>query len=270
MSLITIEATLPNIDSAIKRMGSAKLRYTSEAVKEATGVVQRTWIEYAQGAPVTYSGGTFRINPRTGEYARSIQDGIRFPDDMTGEVFTTSPHGSIIEDGQKPRDMKIKMLMGGKAKIGKNGKRYITVPFRHGTPGATTMPSMPKAVHNEAKKLDYSRRNGELSSKKYTWGGRLKGDVGERKTHVDPHPGAGYTWKATQYSGMVRVGQQGHSQYFTFRRLSENSDPKSWMHPGVKPRPVREAVKENTQDEVLRLIRNGFEMDVYFLGLGGG
>jgi hypothetical protein len=37
----------------------------------------------------------------------------------------------------------------------------------------------------------------------------------------------------------------------------------------VKPRPIREAVIENTRDEALQLIRRGFEMDLYFMGIGG-
>jgi len=274
MSLLTIAADLPDIDrilQAVEKAQQGKLQFTREAVRAATtDVVQRTWIQYAQGAPVMYSGGTFRINTITGQYVRSIQDGIRFRDDLTGEVFSTSYHGKLIEDGQPPRDMKPKMLASPKAKEGKDGKKYITVPFRHGTPGAVTMPAMPKNVYNQVKRLGYSRRNGGLDTKQYTWGGRLGNSALGQRSHSGDHPGAGYTWRTGQYSGMVRVGQPGHSQYLTFRRLSENSDPKSWRFPGVKPRKIREAVVENTREEVLALIRRGFEMDLYFMGLGDG
>ena len=274
MSLLTIAADLPDIDrilQAVEKAQQGKLQFTREAVRAATtDVVQRTWIQYAQGAPVHYSGGTFRINVITGAYVRSIQDGLRFRDDLTGEVFSTSYHGNLIEDGQPARDMKPKMLASPKAKQGKDGKKYITVPFRHGTPGAVTMPAMPKNVYNQAKRLGYSRRNGGLDTKQYTWGGRLGNSALGQRSHSGDHPGAGYTWRTGQYSGMVRVGQPGHSQYLTFRRLSENSDPKSWQFPGVKPRKIREAVVENTREEVLALIRRGFEMDLYFMGLGDG
>lgn len=284
MSLLTIAADLPNLDTIITNLEEAenasgrKLPYTKEAVRAATtDLIQRTWIQYASGAFVTYSGGTFRINTITGEYVRSIQDGLRFREDLTGEVFTTSPHGVIIEKGQRARDMKPGLLASPRAKTNKEGKRYITVPFRHGTPGTVGLPPMPKEVYSAAKNLAYSRREQGLSSsnKQYVWGGRYKQGV-ERdaqygmRVHIAPHPGAGYQHRSGIYEGMVRMGKGRHTQYLTFRRVSENSDPRSWQHPGVPPRPIREAVIENTREEVLQLIRRGFEMDLYFLGLGGG
>lgn len=279
MSILSITADLPNIDNvlkAVERAGRGNLPYTQEAVRAAlTDVVQRTWIAYASGVVVTYSGGTFRIHVLSGEYVRSIQEGFRMLDDLTGEIINTSGHGSLIEDGVTPFDMKEGLLTSPKSKWGKDGSLYITVPFRHGTPGAKTMPSMPKSVYKDAKQLGYSRRNGSLnalaSGQQYTynWGGRLKQSSEGQRSHASNHPGAGYTWKTGLYSGMVRMGQEKHSQYITFRRVSTNSDPNSWQHPGVKPRPIREAVIENTREEVLQLIRNGFEMDLYFMGLGG-
>lgn len=275
MSLLTIAADFPDMErvlAAVEKASQGKnLRFTRDAVRAATtDLVQRTWIQYASGMKVYYSGGTFTINVVTGSYVRSIQDGIRFLDDLTGEVFSTSYHGKLIEEGQPPRDMKPQMLASPKAKTGKDGKKYVTVPFRHGTPGATTIPNMPKSVYSQAKNLGYSRRNGGLDTKRYTWGGRLgESPIGQR-SHTGNHPGAGYTWRTGQYSGMVRVGQPGHSQYLSFRRLSENSDPKAWQFPGVKPKKIREAVVENTREETLQLVRRGFEMDLYFMGLGDG
>jgi hypothetical protein len=278
MSLLTIGADLPNLDGilrAVERAGRGDLQHTKDAVRSATvDLVQRTWIEYASGAYVTYSGGTFRVQSITGEYVRSIQDGLRFPEDLTGEVFSTSPHGDIIEDGIKPYDMKPGLLASPKAKVNKEGKRWITVPYRHGTPGTSGLQSMPKNVYSLAKNLGFSRRNNSLKAfftgRKYEWSGRLKETNQGQRSHFGSHPGSGYTWKSGQFSGMVRMGGKGHTQYLTFRRVSENSDPRSWQHPGVKPRPIREAVVENTRDEVLQLIRRGFEMDLYFMGLGGG
>ncbi len=277
MSLLAINADLPNLDSvlkAVERAGKGELHYTREAVRSATvDLVQRTWIQYASGATVTYSGGTFRINSVTGEYVRSIQDGLRFPDDLTGEVFTTSPQASLIEEGIKPFDQKAGLLGSSKAKTGADGKKYITVPYRHGTPGAVGIPAMPPNVYQQAKKLGFSRRNNFLKAfftgRKYTWDGKLRESNQGQRSHFGSHPGAGYTWKTGQFSGMVKVGKKNHSQYLTFRRVSENSDPRSWQHPGVKPRPIREAVIENTRKDVLELIRRGFEMDLYFMGLGG-
>lgn len=277
MSLLTIGADLPNFDNilqAVEKAGKGELPYTRDAVRSATvDLVQRTWIEYASGAWVTYSGGTFRVQSNTGEYVRSISNGLRFLDDLTGEVFSTSPHSSIVEDGIKAYDMKPGLLSSPKAKTNKEGGKYITVPYRHGTPGTVGMQSMPKSVYKLASQLGFSRRNGAIraffTGRRYVWDGKLSENPTGQRSHFGSHPGAGYTWKTGQFSGMVKMGQKGHSQYLTFRRVSENSDPRSWQHPGVKPRPIREAVVENTREEVLELIRRGFEMDLYFMGLGG-
>lgn len=277
MSLLTIAADVPNLDDvlrSVEKAGQGKLPYTSEAVHAAlTDVIQRTWIEYASGATVTYSGGTFHVNVVSGEYTRSIQEGLRMLNNLTGEVITTSGHGNLIEDGIKPYNQKDGLLASSKAKVGKNGSRYIIVPFRHGTPGTVAMQSMPQHVYAAAKTLGYSRKNNFLTAlvtgRKYTWGGRLQNTSEGQRSHIAPHPGKGYTWKTGLYSGMVKAGKSNHSQYMTFRRVSTNSDPASWQFPGVKPRPIREAVIENTREEILQLVRSGFEMDLYFMGLGG-
>jgi hypothetical protein len=277
MSLLTIAADIPSLDSvldAVEKAGKGELPYTKEAVRSAlVDVVQRTWIEYASGSTVTYSGGTFKINVVSGEYVRSIQEGFRMLDTLTGEVFSTSSHGELIEKGVGPFDMKPGLLNSPKAKLGKDGSRYITVPYRHGMPGTVGLPSMPQHIYDTAKTLGYSRRNNFLTAlftgRKYSWGGRLEKTSEGQRSHITPHPGAGYTWKAGQFSGMVRMGKPNHTQYMTFRRVSSKSDEASWQYPGVKARPIREAVVENTKGEVLQLVRNGFEMDLYFMGLGG-
>lgn len=277
--ILEISADLPDLSGIIKAVEGAqqgKLPYTQEAVRAAlTDVVQRTWIEYASGASVSYSGGTFVVHVVSGQYVRSIQEGFRMEGELAGVITTTSPHGASIEDGIEPYDMKQKLLQSSKAKVSKDGSRYITVPFRHGTPGAKTMPSMPKAVYKDVKKLGYSRRNNALvaqsTGRTYSWGGRYSNhSEGMRSKIVKKESGYGtYTWKTGLFHGMVKVGSEKHGQYLTFRRISSKSDPDSWQHPGVKARPIREAVIENTRETVLQLVRNGFEMDLYFMGLGG-
>ena len=275
MSLLTISADLPNLDGvlqAVEKAGRGDLPYTKEAVRASlVDVIQRTWIGYASGVTVTYSGGTFQINSVTGEYVRSIQEGLRMLDNLTGEIMTTSAHGAIVESGISAFDQKEGLLRSNKAKTGKNGNRYITVPFRHGTPSATTMPAMPQHIYDQAKSLGYSRKNNFLTTmftgRKFTWGGSVSPTSEGQRSHNEPHRGAGYTWKSGQYSGMVKMGKPNHSQYLTFRRVSLNSNANSWQFPGVKAKPIREAVIENTREEVLQLIRNGFEMDLYFMGL---
>jgi hypothetical protein len=275
MSILTISADLPNLESIIKSVSEASqghLKFTEEAVRTAlTDVIQRTWIEYASGVQVHYSGGSFVVHTVSGEYVRSIAEGLKMDGNLSGEIVTTSPHGAIVEDGIKAYDMKVGLLNSPKAKTGKGGSLYITVPFRHGTPGTATMPSMSRGAYKDAKKLGYSRRNNALTSgmgTQYTWGGRLK-NTSEGKRSKIISKNRNYTWKTGLFSGMVKMGKRNHTQYMTFRRVSANSDPNSWQFPDVPARPIRVAVIENTREEVLQLIRNGFEMDLYFMGIGG-
>jgi hypothetical protein len=53
---------------------------------------------------------------------------------------------------------------------------------------------------------------------------------------------ASYTWRNRMYEGLVRTGAKGHSQYTTFRTVSRNSDPNSWLMPKVPANPVFRAV----------------------------
>ncbi len=271
MSMVSIQAELPALDNIIAALSNRnRLPYTREAVRTATvDLIQATWIQYASGVEVSYSGGTFRVGVLTGEYVRSIQDGLRFPGDLTGEVFSTSKHGAAIESGQEAKDMKPKLLASPKAKVGVNGKKYITIPFRHGAPGSSTMAAMPKQIHDQAKKLNFSRVTASLPTRTYSWGGRIKEDDTGKRSHSGAHPGAGYSWKTGKYQGMVKAGSAGQTQYLTFRRVSENSDPKSWRRPTIKPKPIREAVIENTREQVQDMIIQGFQKDLAAAGLGG-
>ncbi|MGF6354068.1 hypothetical protein ABIE27_001978 [Paenibacillus sp. 4624] len=271
MSMVSIQAELPALDHILANLSKGRrLPYTRAAVQAATmDLIQETWIQYASGAQVSFSGGSFRVGVQTGDYVRSIQAGLRFPDDLTGEVFTTSPHGAAIEDGQAAKDMKPGLLGSSKAKTGAKGKKYITVPFRHGAPRTSTMAAMPKSVHAQAKKLQVSRVTTALPTRTYSWGGRIQKDDTGKRSHMGAHPGAGYTWKTGKYQGLVKMGRPGQEQYLTFRRLSEDSSPKSWMRPTIKPKPIRDAVLENTREQVQEMIVQGFQQDLAAMGLGG-
>jgi hypothetical protein len=170
------------------------------------------------------------------------------------------------------------------------GREYATIAFRHGVPGTTTLRPMPSDIYQEAKNLAVSQvlrpKNFGVSAR-YAWGDRLKSPLWGIRSKINPNArpwvrgdrpgpfgskqwekGPGYTWKTGQFHGMVRFSNSvGGSQYITFRRVSRNSDPHSWMHPGVKPRPVRQVVIERTQSKVVDLIRTGFMLDMQAIGL---
>ncbi len=275
-SSIGFTITLPNVDDALRALAKTQslMTNTQKAVEESTLLIQQAWITAVSGVDVTYSGGTFVVNDRTGQYMRSIQRQVPYRGRLSGIVYSDWEGAARIEKGYAPFDMKPGLLRSSKAKQGKDGSRYITVPFRHNTPGSNaTGASMPKSIYNQAKKLDLSSITGRTpwGTFTYQWGGRLPSSpVGQRTKLPTGGMNAPYTWKTGQYSGMVRMGQPGGKRatgYLTFRRVSTKSDPNSWWHSGQPPKPVTAAVKEITEPSVLSIIRTGFALDLAMAGL---
>lgn len=275
-SLFGLYVSVPNLDAvldALEQNGN-ELPNTARAVEQSTLVVQQIWQSYALGARVTYSGGTFVVQARSGDYARSIQRQFPYRGRTSGIVFSNSEEAEMIEKGYGPYDMKPKLLQSPKAKISAQGKRYITIPLRHNVPGAgATGAPMPQNIYNQASKLDFSMITGRNPWGRFTyiWGGRLgESDQGKQ---IKPKVGgmtAPYEWKTGPYSGMVRMRDNATGRsggYLTFRRISENSDPNSWWHPGVRPKPVTQAVIEAAEPHVLRMLRTGAALDLAMAGL---
>ena len=81
---------------------------------------------------------------------------------------------------------------------------------------------MTKDVYKVAKKLNPYHSG--LGNTSLNWPGA--GDVSW----------TGYQHKTNKYNGMVRIVKSyqkaTQSQYMTFRRVSDRSDPLSWWHPG--------------------------------------
>jgi hypothetical protein len=275
---VSIEVDVEAISAAVDAMGLEALPNTARAVEQATFLVQRLWIQAAGGAEVELNGQRFAVRRRSGAYARSISDGLEYPADgelLKGRVTANSPYAEAIEKGQPPHDLKPALLGGPRARVGKDGQRYTIVPFRHNTPGqGATGQSMPAEVYKKAKSLQFSEVVGkrkELNARGkfvlravYRRGGQL-GYMGPGR-HRDKPEGHEYTHTTSIYSGMVRMGKKGQSSYLTFRVVSEHSPPNAWWSPGVPPKPISEAVAAMARENVVELIRRGFEQDMALLG----
>lgn len=160
---------------------------------------------------------------------------------------------NAVESGFDGGDMKEAMLSGRSAKVSKDGKRYAVVPFRHGTPGssgrsfgvmggpeqkhggmdASSARKLGQRVHRAAQKLSASTSHPQHGTE---WGSRLASNTGGAKRLTNKN--SGYKHKSDIYAGMVRkqktYGASTQNSYGTFRMVSDNSDPASWQHPGIK------------------------------------
>ena len=57
-----------------------------------------------------------------------------------------------------------------------------------------------------------------------------------------------YKHKSSKFEGAVRIKDAvtGQNRYMSFRRVSDNSDPASWIHPGFEPHKFAEAALDKT------------------------
>lgn len=276
---INIRVGWEEMQEIMAALGAGQFPNLGRAVEQATALVQRNWLAAASGAEVSYRGRSFAINRRSGAYARSISDGMEYPlgsDPLAGRVSATAEHADAIEKGTPPHDMKPTLLSGPRARVSREGVRYVIIPFRHNVPGASaTGKPMPKEVYRAAKTLamsqvtgkrpDVNARGEPVERATYKWGGQASVHPFGWRSRIAPQ-GHEYTHKVSIYEGMVRMGPKGHSTYMTFRVASENSDPNSWWSPGVEPKPVSEAVAEMSSAQVDAIIRGGFEADLAALG----
>jgi len=264
-----------NVQDAVRSLRFLKgyseeqmLQGLSDAVERSIMYVRGLWVRNASGTTVSFDGKNFKVNRITGQYVASIQNGLIYPmkgNPYWGRVESNCPYAIYIEAGRRARsgqEVRQKMLQSSKAKTAKDGSRYITIPFRHGTPGAVTMKAMPKDVYEKAKNLGRPMRiGGNLIS-----GGSLNApQIGRRTKITTPdRPFAPYTWRAGKYQGMKKMGKSGHSQYITFRRISSKTvaGNESWAQPAVSPRPVAQASARQALPHILEEIKRGLLEDM--------
>lgn len=152
----------------------------------------------------------------------NADNSVEFPDPYTGVLTLRGKWPNMLESGFPSFDIKDGLKNGPRAKRKKDGGWYTTVPFRHTNPksvGAVGGRNMPPDIYAQARALRGVQR--------------LTGT----ETNYPPQTSwTGYRHKSGIYEGMVRNRKQydkaTQSTYFTFRRVSDKSDPKSWMHPG--------------------------------------
>lgn len=190
----------------------------------------------------------------------------------TEAVFGLSARESklalMIEEGHGPWDEKPFLLGSLKAKRTKDGKPFLTVPFRHATPQAIAEAGifssiMPQDIYQLAKNSPMPLKRSQLPESQQIPGVRKEINVPGLKVPE-------YIHKAAKYEGLVRVEassseNENRGQYMTFRRVSDNSDPNSWFNGGIIAKRLMDRALEIAQidrvadmaiDETLERILN--------------
>lgn len=145
---------------------------------------------------------------------------------------------NAIEKGLQPFDMKKEgFANSSKRKFKNDGGWYLTIPFRIGTPDIVGESSifatiMPNQVYQVVKQELVTKGN-SLSVTKLPTEFQIKGIRPEVINTITNQTFSSYEHKSSIFEGMQNVGSKSHSQYMTFRRVSNLSDPNSWIHSGI-------------------------------------
>ena len=252
----------------------------SRAVSMLAKQAQDLWKSYANGAPLP--GGSV-IHPRSGKYVNSIE--IRKINAFSAEVYSDLPYARVIEEGCPEYDMKKMLDSSIKVRVSKAGRRYLIIPFRWGTPGAEMGNNMSKSVHKwwqgKRERSDITlhtsrpsgtgiydmrtRRRVTVDAWKYKWGDRLTGETLDQLGH-------GGTKLGSRMAGMVNFrspgkrGGSAHSEYMTFRVMSEGSA--GWIRPAQPGKWPARTVAEQLKPAMEEALSQALEIDITSL-VGG-
>lgn len=159
----------------------------------------------------------------------------------------------MIEEGQPPFDEKEGFRNSPKRKEAEGGGWYIDIPFRHATSEAVADSGlfstiMPQQIY------DAVRKTGRLGIGNLQ---RRFAEKGERKeiNRLGVNKPS-YMHKAPIYQGLTKVSiastsNETRSGYFTWRRVSDASDPNSWWNGGIIPYKLMDKALEQAKIDVV-------------------
>lgn len=188
----------------------------SDIVKSTLAYARDEWINEVKN----------RLNSSRSDYISGIS-GVYMEDQLNGYIELRGKLPQMLEEGYSGFDIKKGFATSPKRHKKKAGGWYLTVPYRHRTSGNNSV--MPNNIKKNASKLGNRNRLEEALVRELGYGVEI--------SHAD------YTWKNSKYDSLTRIikeyqvkdgKQRKSSQYLTFRRVSDKSDPKSWIHPGYK------------------------------------
>ncbi len=179
-----------------------------------------------------------KLHSRYRAFAEAMKDSFQQINDTTWAV-TIPQEAMWIEDGQTPWDMTEMVNTSPKARIAKDGSKYLIIPFNH-SKGPTYQTQSARSITDLLKR--------ELKAKKVPYQKIEKGADGRPKTgllhSLDLGGPKKSHWTSPALDG-VRVyqkvvGQQAgqakvQRSIMTFRIMSSKHSGEKWAHPGLQP-----------------------------------
>lgn len=243
----------------------------AHAVKHLARAAHLRWLEYASGKRALPNGK--QLQAVSGTYLSSIR--IEEDGEMRYVIYSDDPKAEWIEEGFPAFDMKKMLRTSDQARVSKDGTRYMYIPFRHKTQGASVGLVMPQVAESwwlsptrpkassvvTGHYLEPSANSaGKTTRRTYSWGDRLtRGEL--EGIGIDPDSQVGQ-----RLEGMVRFqnNEDRGGQYVTFRVMSEKSS--GWLMPKRDGAFPAKAAFEWVQQHYERVMRTALEEDVKNLG----
>lgn len=245
---------IQNVD--FESFGQAQIEAFEQAIESLAIATRDKWVSLAQE----------KLQSSRSEYVRGLQESTSFQKNgrLDYQINLVGFLPNAVEGGLNPYDMK-PGLLGGKA-AAKNQGKYVTIPFRH-YPSAQSAERVPTKVPNYKQDLaNVMKRSGLGGIKKAPSGQALQGKVGIAKgtqkyvQKLKPHHKNTIFEGLTQYQKTYQKSTQ--SQFMTFRRVSQKSDPSSWLHPGIKAVRIVPEVESWVQEQLSTIVESIAKGDV--------
>ena len=159
----------------------------------------------------------------------------------------------MLEEGASPFDIKKGFELSPQKTEKKDGGWYLTVPFRWSTPetlgeSEAFSNSIPKNLYKKISKEGYIKFD-DLSQNQRILGIRQYIEGFDTYEHKSP--------LAQGLTKTSKVKNQG--VYHTFRRVSDRSDPNSWIHKGFKPKKLMDkAISDIQIDDIVSTVVDNY------------
>lgn len=219
-------------------LSSSQARAMGEtALADLTQAIHREWTQAARRG----------LNSTRQQYIRGLQ--IVSIGYNANAIILKGKFNNMLEAGVSSFDMKLGFSRSAKIKISKKGNWYLTIPFRHATPGALGENEafsgvLPKPVY---KAIRDSEAIGNKSLQ--------KDEIPKAFAAAGKNKTSGYEHKHSIYEGVQRTEkfyeETTQGQYTSFRRVGAKSNPKAFIHSGIKQGRFADKALENLDAQTI-------------------
>ena len=192
-----------------------------------------------------------KLHTTANEYIRQIQD----PENIKVTVSSVSlePVSSFvraIENGYDAFDIKA-FALRTTDKFTKDGYPYKDISFTH------QAGHVPEALKSALQKDTAKERKAGTKDPRVRFTGSLPGSTFKKTLHFGGREietqGSN---KTGLFSGVYRKSEGRAATYTTVRRISKNSAPSSWIHPGYQGAHIFKAVQESIEKDAQEILKD--------------